>query len=71
MISPAVEQQPVLPCGAPFCLYVYQLADTNQTNLNDTIKYISSFYVGGTGKLKNGEQNIDFSKSTLIEYAIR
>ena len=56
---------------APYCLYVYDLAEKGQANLSSSHKYSSGEYRGGTGVIKNMRTGITFTENELLKYSIR
>lgn len=56
---------------APYCLYVYSLAEKGQANLNRMYTYMRGMCYDGTGIIKNKPYGSTFTESQLLEYAIR
>ena len=62
------------PCAstikAPYAMYVYSLAANNQISLNDTIKYQSYHYFGGSGVLKYNDIGTSYKIRDLVKYSM-
>lgn len=56
---------------APFCLYVLQMAERGETDLEETMEYTEDFYTTGTGIIKKEPYGTVYTKKTLVEYALR
>ncbi len=56
---------------APYCAYLYSLADKGELDLAQSITYSPSFFTEGTGILKKEEPGKAYSLATLMEYSIR
>ena len=55
---------------APFCLYILQMAERGETDLNETMEYTEEFYTTGTGVIKKEPYGTVYTKKTLVEYAL-
>lgn len=55
---------------APAMIYLYEEASKKNVDLEEKLTYTSNFYSGGSGVLKNKEQNTEYTVKQLIEYAI-
>ena len=55
---------------APEAIYIYEEAEKNNINLNETLTYTSNFYTEGTGVLKDTSPNKDYSIHELVKYSI-
>ncbi len=67
------SSQPIFEAStikAPEAIYIYEEAEKENINLNDTIKYTSNYYSEGTGKLKNTSFNANYTISELVGYSI-
>lgn len=67
------SKQPIFAAStikAPEAIYIYEEAEKGNINLNDTLKYTSNYYSGGTGILKNTKFNVDYTVRKLVEYSI-
>lgn len=56
---------------APYCMYVYSLAERNECSLNELYTYTESNYADGTGLLKDLGYGSKISLDKLLEYSIR
>lgn len=56
---------------APLSVYVYELADDNETDLDKILTYKSHHYVDGTGKIKDMDIGTTFSIRDLVGYSIK
>ena len=54
---------------APTDLYIWEMASLGKVNLDDKIKYTIRYYNTGSGKLKNGKFNINYSVRDLLMYS--
>lgn len=55
---------------APYSMYVYSLAANKQISLNDTIKYQSYHYFGGSGVLKYNNIGTSYTIRDLVRYSM-
>ena len=55
---------------APEAIYIYEEAEKNNINLNETLTYTSNFYTKGTGVLKDTPPDKDYSIHELVKYSI-
>ena len=56
---------------APLSVYIYELAEKGETNLDSKLVYYPRHYLGGTGKIKEMPQNTSFSIRDLVGYSIK
>ncbi len=56
---------------APLAIYIYELAEKGETDLDKELTYYPRHYLGGTGKIKDMEQNTSFTIRDLVGYAIK
>lgn len=56
---------------APLSIYIYESADSNKTDLDSKLTYLSRHYVDGTGKIKDMDKGISFTIRDLVGYSIK
>lgn len=55
---------------APEAIYIYEEAEKENTNLDESLTYTSNYYSDGTGILKNTAFNKDYTIRQLVAYSI-
>ena len=55
---------------APEAIYIYEEAEKENTNLDESLTYTSNYYNDGTGILKNTAFNKDYTIRQLVAYSI-
>ncbi len=55
---------------APSSIYIYEEAERGNIDLDEELTYTSSYYIGGSGLLKNTPFNKSYTVRTLVSYAI-
>lgn len=56
---------------APYCMWVYTLADAGKADLSQTIRYDASMRHGGSGIVQDFADGTEIPAADLLEYAIR
>jgi beta-lactamase class A len=56
---------------APYCLYIYNLAENGQTDLTSRHIYTGSYYNSGSGIIKNMKTGSAFTENELLALTIR
>ena len=56
---------------APYCMWVYTLADAGKADLSQTVRYDASMRHGGSGVVKDFASGTEIPVADLLEYAIR
>ena len=54
---------------APTDLYIWEMASLGKINLDDKLKYTLRYYNTGSGKLKNGKFNVNYTIRDLLKYS--
>jgi len=56
---------------APYCLYIYKLAESSLADLSSVLTYNSGDYMEGAGVIQKMEVGTSFTEYDLLKYAIR
>lgn len=56
---------------APYCLYIYDLAENGHTDLSVRHAYTGKNYIGGSGTIKNMKRGTVFTTNELLARSIR
>jgi len=56
---------------APYCMYVYKLAESGQADLSSVHTYTQDDFKEGSGKIQDMEPGATFTEQTLLAYTIR
>ena len=54
---------------APTDLYIWEMASQGKINLDEKLKYTAKYYNIGSGKLKNGKFNVNYTVRELLGYS--